>query len=80
MIYLVYFLSVVERTSFRKNEILKMVKEYLSLAGYCDFLHKNCLFCSRLMLLSLKEDFISSERRGIYRMRIHVYLEMQYLN
>ena len=41
MIHLVYFLSVVERTSFRKNKILKIVKEYLSLEGYCDFFHKN---------------------------------------
>ena len=36
MIYLVYFLSVVERTSFRKNKIIKMVKEYFSLGGYCE--------------------------------------------
>ena len=47
MIYLVYFLSVVERTSFRKkNKIIEMVKEYFSLEGYCDFFHKNYLFCS----------------------------------
>ena len=28
-----------------------MVKEYFSLEDYCDFFHKNYLFCSRLMLL-----------------------------
>ena len=44
MIYLVYFLSVVERTSFRKNKFINMVKEYFSLEGYCDFLHKKYLF------------------------------------